>query len=798
MWTTHLKIVLRAILRHKGYAFINILGLALGLTCAVLMLLFVTFELSYDRYHANAERIFRVVYESQREGRTRASAYLPSPLPIKEAFAEIEETARLFTYSWMEQALVAYGDKSFFEDHFFLADPSIFTIFSFDVVRGDLRKAIEDPNSLVISQSAAVKFFGSDDPMGRILSVQNLRQSRLRVTAVIRDMPKNSHFQCDFIAPFSAGEDLFWDGFEERNSSHTYLLLRPGASPAALEVKFGAFLEKHIGEESRSARLALQALPTIHLHSHLNGEIEPPGDFGTVLLLASLAIIVLAVAAINFVNLATARSINRAREVGLKKVVGADRSSLVRQFMAEAVLFSFLALPAAIALVQVMLPAFNAILEADLSFDFAGNGRLYAGAVLMTFLLGVVSGIYPALIVSRFMPIAVLRGRFHLGGRGALLRRALVVFQNSATVILLIGAMVVFNQMRYIRDKDLGFDREPIVIIPVKDYESVRSYDLVRTAFEENSAVRSVTASQGIPSEFRSAHAVWFEGLPAGEDIEIAASTVDFGFLETYGIPLAEGRDFSRDFGTDEKQAYLINESAARAFGWAEPLGRKIQFSNRGLMRPEYEMGEVVGIVRDFHFRSLHEEIRPLVLKIHKERITHIAVRIAPGRTLLALDHLNSRWKNILPGRPLEFSFFDANVERLYRKDRKTGRVFAYAMALSIMIAALGVFGLASFSAAQRTKEVGIRKMLGASVRNIVWLLSKDFARLVILANALAWPLAYYFMNRWIRGFAYRAELPLWIFVFAAAFSFLVAFAAVGGRAVKTALANPVVSLRHE
>jgi len=798
MFRTQLKIALRTIRKHKGYAFINIAGLTLGLTCALLMLLFITFELSYDRYNANAGRVFRVTSEWTGE-RAQRSALFSSPVRLEAEFPEVQASARLFTYSWKEKALVSFGDRASFEDRFFLADPAIFDILSFDFLRGDPATALAGPGDVVISRSAAARYFGGENPVGRALTVRNLGQADLRVTAVVEDMPRNSHFHADFLASFKAGEVLFWQGFESRNSSYTYLLLRKGAPAAALERKLAGFPAERMGEAAGGRlSLHLQPLTAIHLRSRLSGEIEANGDVRMVWLFAALAGIILVIAGINFVNLATARSISRAREVGLLKVVGARRGALIRQFMAEAVLFAAIALPIAFALAQVFLPAFNSLLVTDLGFAFHGDVVLYAGMVALTLLLGLASGVYPAFIVSGHVPIEVLSGRFEQGLKGARVRKSLVVLQYAASVVLMIGAVVVFTQMRYIRSRNLGFDKAQVVVIPVKDAETMAGYELLKTAFLRHPEVLSVAGSWGVPSRLRSRHLVRYEGAPGGEEVEVPACFVDFDFLETYRIGLAGGRDFSAAHGTDERQAYLVNEAAARMFGWTEPVGKTIQFSNSGLMRAEFEPGKVVGVVKDFHFRSLREKIEPLVIKIRKVDFTDIAVRLGPGAVRSGLDALAAEWRSVLPGRPFDFSFLDGDIDRLYRADRRLGRVFGYSTVLSILIAGLGLFGLASLSAARRTREVGIRKVLGASACNLTLLLSREFARLVLLGNLIAWPLAYLVMRRWLDGYAYRTGLSPWVFAFASGVSFLVALGAVSLQAVRSSLANPARSLRHE
>ncbi len=797
MFRAHLKLVLRTMAKHRGYTLISIAGLALALTCAFLMLLFITFETSYDRYHENATRVYRVT-SAWSGARAGESAAVSGDLPLDRQFPEVEKTARLFTYSWKEKALVAGNERSFFEERFFLADPSIFDIFSFDFVRGDSKTALAGTSGLVISESMAAKYFGREDPLGKILAVKNLGQADMKVTGVIKDMPRNSHVRCDFIAPFAAGDTLFWPDFAKRNSSYVYLLLARGATPVGLESKFPSFLAGHLGDNSRNVSLRLQPLTSIHLHSHFSDEIEPNGDLGTVRLFGLLAFIVLAVAVINFVNLTTARSIGRAREIGLKKVSGAGRGALIRQFLAEAVLFALLALPVALALAQALLPLFNGALDASLTMNFKGNGRLFAGAALLTVLTGLLAGLFPAFVLSGFRPVEVLKGKFSLGSRGAFVRRFLVVIQYAASIVLMTGAAVVATQLRFIQSKDLGFDRDQVVILPIKDAETMAGYDTLKTAFLRSPAVLGVSGSWGVPSRIRGGHAVQREGAPAGEEVLVPVCFVDFDFLSTYKMELRSGRDFSREFGSDDKRAYIINETAARSFGWAEPLGKKIQLSNRDLMRAEFEPGEVIGVVRDFHFRSLHERIDPLVLKIRKTEFTHVAARLSPGQVRTGLDFLAASWKQLFPGRPFEFSFLDEDIDRLYREDRRTGRVFGYATAFSILIAGLGLFGLASFSTAQRTREIGIRKVLGASAESIVVLLSREFAALVLAANVLAAPVAYVLMTRWLQSFAYRTGPGAWTFILAAGLSFLLALATVSTKAMRSALSNPVDSLRYE
>lgn len=801
MVSNYIKIAFRNIVRHRGYSFITIMGLALGMACALVIFLYTAYELGYDRNPANSDRIYRVTGEYRgRDGLTESASIKAYP-PMQSTLPEVESTVRIFSYSWKEKTLVSAGDRQFYEEKFLLADPSIFEMFSISLLKGDRASALGDNTGIAISQSMARKYFGGEDPLGKVLSVKNLSPADFVVTNVFGDLPANSHFHCDFIAPLSSGRTLFWEGFLERNNFYTYILLRKGASPGELERKFPAYLDGTADGDhpsSRSYSLRLQPLVDIHLTSHCADEIEPTSDVRYLYLLSVIALIILVSACVNFVNLTTARSERRAKEVGLRKVLGAYRVQLIRQFLAESFLLAFVSLPPALVLAGLILPAFNVIMNSDLRFGLISAPLLAAGALVVTLFCGLVSGSYPAFLLSAIEPARILKGGQPSRPGRSLTRSSLVIVQCGISLVLIVGTLVVYRQMRYVAEENPGFRRDQLVIIYLKDTETVQGYPLLKTALGGNPDVLGITASAYLPSDIRRTQGALYEGSSDPEGKEVFWNAVDYDFLQTFGIGLAEGRNFSEDFPSDGKYAYIVNETAVKAFGWKNPLGRRFGLSNSGLMRPVFEMGEIIGVVKDFHFQSLHTKIEPLVLKILNDDIRYVTLRIRGGRTAEALGAIGSEWKRIYPGRPFEYFFFDETMDKMYRAELRTGAVFLYASLLSVIIAGLGLYGLASFSVASRTKEIGIRKTIGASAGDIVVLVMKDYGVLFLIANVLSWPVAYLLMSRWLEGFAYRITLGPGVLLLASALSLLVLLTSVGSQSLRAARANPVESLRYE
>lgn len=798
MMAGNLKAAFRNLRRHRSYGLINVLGLAVGMGCALVIFLNVAYEAGYDRWIPDAGRVDRVTMEFRRGDRGGHSAYA-QPLPgFQDEFPEIADIARIFTYSWKEKTLIRSGESVFYEDRVFLADPSVLKIFGVPMIKGDSRAPLDDPGSIIISAKAAGKYFGTGDPVGKVLSIKNLTPADFVVSGVFRDFPENSHLHPEFIIPLLAGSKLFWKDFLERNSFYTYVRLRPGTKAAIVEAGFPAYLGRTKGPEAAFYSLHLQPVTDIHLHSQLSGEIEANGDIKSVALFAVLSLIILASACVNFISLATARAETRAREVGLRKTVGARQSQLIRQFLSESFVLAVLALPPAFLFAELALPLLNRITDARLSFGSVNPLLLAAGTAGILFLVGFASGTYPAFVLSSFKPAGALKAGITSGKRRPAARSILVVAQSAASVILIVGTLVVAFQMRFIRNKPLGFDREHIVILPMKDWESLQGYPALKNALSRNPEILGVTASENLPSAVTRRQAAWHEGKTEADEFPILWDAVDYGFLETYGMTLAAGRGFSRDFVTDEKQAYIINETAAKSFGWADPVGKAFSLSNKDLARPMFEKGRIIGVVRDFHSQSLHKPIEPLVMSIQKDSYRFAAVRIRGGRVRELLAALSGEWKRVYPGRPLEYFFFDENVAAMYGSERRTGRMFGGAALLCVLVAGLGLYGLASFSAARRTKEVGIRKTLGATSGEIVRLLARDFGALFLLANAVAWPISYVLMKRWLEGFAYRIGFGLPIFLLAALFGLILLAVSVGSQAWRASRTDPAKALRYE
>ncbi len=668
MLGNYLKVAWRHIIRHKGYSLINIFGLAVGLACAILILMVIRFEMSFDRFHAQAGRIFRFTTTYQDGSRVRHSPDLRAPLAnvLKQEFPEIAQAARLFTYSYMENILLSNGRKNFYETRFFLADPSVFAVFSFPFLKGDPAAVFSAVDSVVITEETAHRYFGNEDPLGKIISVKFPATLDLKITGVLRNVPANSHFHFDFLAPLRLGENLYWKNFEERTQFYTYILLKPHVSAVALTRKMSAFVQTYGGPQFHGVSLSLQPLTRIHLYSNLTDEIEVNGDIQTVYFLLSLAFFILLIACINFVNLSSARSALRAKEVCLRKVVGAARSQLLGQFLSEAVLFSLLAFPCALILVELLLPAFNRLLGKSFGLTLFENAGFLAAMFGIALVAGFLSGIYPALILSGFQPERILKSG-KKEKRRSLLRNLLVVFQYAVAVVFIIGTLVVIKQMHFVKTQRLGYEKENIVVIPVQDEEAKEKYDLVKAEFLKGAGVERVAGSEFLPLDIQRKQLVWWEGAVPDEDLFMNWNGVDFDFLETYGIGMAAGRSFYPDHPSDTRTAYVINETAARQLGWKNPVGKIFNLSNKDLMHAEFEKGVIIGMVRDFYFHSLRQRIEPLALKIYKGLFRFISVKIRPGRQTETIAFLKSAWERVNPFRPFDYFFFRDRFDSQYR-----------------------------------------------------------------------------------------------------------------------------------
>ncbi len=797
MIKNYLTTSLRNLRKYKGFSFINLIGLAIGMACCILILLYVRDELSYDRYHANAERIYRVTREWFNDDGT-SSLHLGHVAPpitplLLNDFPDIEEAVRIQSPGRM---LCSHEDRHFMEEGIIFAEENIFSVFSFELLVGDPRTVLRDPFTLVISEKAAQKYFGDKDPLGQTLKLENRIDGK--VTGIVRAAPPNSHFHFEIIVSLASLKQMYGPReFENWSSNNyaSYLLMPPDYDIGLLKAQVPAFLDRHKGEDyHRSNTLHFQRLTDIHLTSHLDSEIEPNSNIVYIYIFSAIALFVLLIACINFMNLSTARSSIRSREVGMRKVVGARRSDLIRQFLSESLLLAFFALVLAVILVAIVLPAFGRFVERDLGFGLLQNPELLLGLLLIAVIVGIVAGSYPAFILSSFRPVQVLKGTRGPAGRGgSLFRTTLVVSQFAISIILIISVAVVFQQLRYSRSKGLGFNREQVVVLPTSNLIRQR-FDSLRTQLQAHPGIVSVAAARRVPSGrlLDSSGARVISGDSADPvNFRIAFVRVSHDFIPTFQMEMTSGRNFSREFPTDLKEAFILNEAAVKGLGWTaeDALGRSIGYGPR--------TGKIIGVVRDFHFESLHQEIAPIVFYLQPD-YRHVIVRIRPEDIPTTMGFLKERWTELRPNYPFDYFFIDENFDSLYRTEEKLGQVFGVFSLLAIFIACLGLFGLASFTAERRIKEIGIRKVLGAPVGNIVFLLSRDFTKWVLAANLIAWPIAYYAMHTWLQNFAYRTGIPVILFLLAGAIAFCIALLTVSFQTIRAALGDPADALRYE
>ena len=798
MLKNYLKVALRNLRKHKGYTVINVLGLSIGMTCCVLISLYVADELSFDRFHANADQIYRLRverYSSGGESELTSTASAPMAPAILQDHPQVEQAVRISQRTY----LVEQADRRFYEEDFFWVDSSFFDVFSFDLVQGDPETALTAPFSVVLTESMVTKYFGQEDPMGQILTIE---ERDLRVTGVVEDAPEQSHFDFDFLGSFTTLEAFRESSSSEWNwwnlSFHTYLLLAEGTSVEALQEQLRELPSRYIGnQESGSGYrqfLYLQPLSEIHLYSHYRYELKPNSYAAYVYVFSAIALFILVLACINFMNLATARSAQRAQEVGMRKVLGARKGQMVKQFLGESVFLSLLALMLALVLIQVALPMFNQLAAKDLSFHYVRQASLVLGLVGFAVMVGLVAGSYPALVLSSFRPIDVFKGQFRSGASGALLRQGLVVFQFAVSVGLIVGALIVFQQLNFMQNKNLGFEKEQVLVLNVRNNETViEGYRAFKAELKNLPAVVQTTFSSSIPgrNQFMSVISRNQGMNEEGQTMNILA--VDYDFAETYGLEMATGRTFSEEFPSDTS-AFLINEAALKALGWQKPD----EALNQELTRQFSDTREIVGVVKDFHFQSLQHAIDPIVFQIRQSWFNYVSVRISTEDVPQTVAAIQGVWETFSPGRPLEYFFLDDDYDRQYRSEQRISKIVTTFTILALFIACLGLFGLAAFTAEQRTKEIGVRKVLGASVGGIVVLLSKDFVKLVALAFVLAAPVAYFVMGRWLEDFAYRIEISWPIFLMAGLAAFVVALVTVSYQSIRAAMTDPVESLRYE
>ncbi len=803
MIKSYLKTTVRNLLKNKIFSFVNISGLAIGVACFILIGMFVADELTYDTFNTNADRIFRVNAHYKIGDNRFNLANSPVPLAgvLSSEYPEIEKTVRILKAA---NIYVKKDEEYIKEDKFFYADSSMFDIFTINFLRGNPRTALMQPNTVVITTKMAEKYYTSDNPIGKRLTLSN-GQDYL-ITGLVEPVPGNSHFEFDFIASYCTlpeNKETNWFG----SFAHTYVLTRPGVTAKQLNDKIYSVTEKHTGPIIQAAfglsykeflargndfSFVFVPLKEIHLYSNVFNEFKDTGNISTVYLFSAVAIFILIIACINFINLSTAKSTKRANEIGVRKALGSKKSQLMQQFLTESVVLCFIAILLAVMIVEYTLPWFNELTDKHMSF---GIGNLYAipALLIFTILLGIAAGLYPALLLSSFKPVSVLKSKAAGSKTGGLLRKGLVVFQFATSIILFIGTFVIYNQMQYIRNKNLGFNKDQVLVIKNISDLGKQQFAFANTV-RGNSNVAEASLSQGLPDHDLSANIFRKEG-PSAENETLILIPVDYDFLNTYKMKMKEGRFFSRDITTDSS-AIILNEAAVRKLNFTDPLNSRLLHNLDGAKTAGFN---VIGVVKDFHLQPVKDEIRPAAFVLLNEpEADYLSVKISPRNISESIKYLSAEWKKFGQAKPMEYAFFDEYFAEAYKSEIQSEKVFSIFAMLAIFIACLGLFGLAAFTAEQRTKEIGIRKVLGASITNIITMLSKEFLILVAIANLAAWPAAYFIMKNWLSDFAYKTELGADIFLLAGIAVLAIALLTVLYQAIKSAVANPVKSLKYE
>jgi len=788
MFKNYITIAFRSLKRHKIYSVITVSGLALGISAFLLISVWVLHELSFDRFHENAASIFRVSEKRHFPDQIRHNFRTPGPLSeqLKEHFPEIRKSVRV---AMTGERVLNYENKIFYEESILTVDPEFFVMFSFPFIEGDRRTALDNPNAMVIAEQIARKYFGRENPIGKILTMDN--KIDFTVTGLIKDVPANSHLQFDMVVPFDVVENLGWvtDAWDF-SMALTYIQLEESVDYREFERKISGLVKNY--DEDTNIELFLKPLTKIYLYSSYDNP-DGKGRIQYVYMFSLLGVLILIVACINFMNLATARSEDRSREIGMRKVIGAGKAHIIRQFLVEAIFIAFVSLLLAPLLIQLALPGFNKITNETFALSDFLSASMILAVFGVTLITGIVSGSYPALFLSSFEPVKVLKKSTTSGRKGSYLRKGLVLVQMSISLILLIASVVIYSQIDYLKNKDLGLSKEHVVTIPlgIANEENSRIYKRFKNEIKQTSQIENVTAAFTHPTYFGTqAKDVVFESRKLDEEMPINVTSVDFDFIETLKIEVLQGRSFSEEYGT-EKGSLIINERLETILGAESALNKTLDIGGK------YK-GNIIGVVKDFHLESAsNAAIGPLILFLNP-RINYIFVRIRPDDIASALERMEQVWLKIAPHLPFTYNFLDEEFDRLYTDVENLGAILKYFTVIAGFIACLGLFALSSFAAEKRTKEIGIRKVLGSSVGNILFLLNKDFLRLILMANVLAWPVSWILMSLWLRNFPYRVSLSWSTFVLSSLLTFFVTLITVSFQTVKASLSSPADSLRYE
>jgi len=781
MFKNYLLIVTRLIKKNKLFSFINIFGLAIGLATCLLILLWINDELSFDRFHQNVDHLYKVVC-SDLLANDKYAVTTPALAPaLEQEFPEIVAATRYYEPG---NLVVKYGDKKSLEDDVAFVDPQFLTIFSFSLIKGNPQTALSSPKSTVLTESQAQKYFGAEDPIGKTLTFAG--RFDFKVTGLIEDTPLNSHLRFDMLVPVEFLEEFGWDLEQwDRFFIDTYVQLYPESSMIEKD-RLSAYLHSKV-EDSDNLELILFPVKDIHLHSSGIGAMGRTGDIRNVYLFSIISIFVLLIACINFMNLSTTQSGKRIKEIGMRKVVGASRKDIIKQFYGESILITLVALVLAFILIELLLPVFNGLSGKELQLDFSGNYGFFLVVLGIVFAAGFISGSYPALLLSSFKPVEMFRGKWASGSNfQSFARKFLVVAQFSISIVLIIGTAIVYAQMDFLRHRKLGFEYEHIVSMELTQ-NLQQKYDVMKTDLLDLSYVSHVTSASKRP--FTHISSTDWHSPDNTRYARLAFTDVGYDYLETFGLELAEGRFFSKEYSLDENN-YILNETAVLQMGFANPLSQEIEVFD--------EKGPVIGVVKDYHYESLHSPVGPLVLRFAEEGQTYLYAKIQPTNLKDALKDFEGIWNRLELNYPFNYRFFDADFDGMYRTENSFKKILGYFAIFAVFISCLGLFGLACYLTEQRTKEIGIRKVLGASIPRLVLMFSKEFAKWVIVANIIAWPVAYFAMSQWLQGFAYRTGIQIWIFLLSSFLALLIALGTVTVHTAKAALTNPAESLKYE
>lgn len=799
----YFKIAVRNLFKRSLYSILNISGLAIGIASFIIISLYIVDELSYDRYHSKSSRIYRIGQISDFGGVGENSASLPFPAGftlMNDNPDLIESVTRVFNFQ-TPRTFIEYDDKKFIEKGFFFADSSFFTVFDYNFIKGNAENALYEDFSVVITESIAEKYFGDKDPMGEIIKFEE--NFPLKITGIIEDVPTQSHFSFDFIGSMRSVKQIYGGNLPRTwvwNPCWTYIVLAENVKPEQLVGRFDDFIQKYFFDAEKDAiTLHLQPLTDIHLKSSLDYEIEPNNNIAYIYILSAIAIFILIIACINFMNLATATSTARAREIGMKKVVGAYRTQLVSQFIGESLIITFISAIIALIIVEISIPVFNNFTDKEISLNLLLNPTYLISLIALLIIIGFISGIYPAFYLSAFKPIFVLKGYTKLSSGSGLARKILVVAQFAISIALIIGTLIIFKQINYLKTAQLGFNKENIIVVPVDRTPIVAQYKTFKNELLQNSQIISVTAMDYIFGTAYNTHEFRPEGFPENKWQFYPALVIKHDFVKTFGLKIIAGRDYSEKNKTDPVKGMLINKAMVEHLGWDDPenaIGKRF----RSLEGEE----KVIGVIDDFNATSLHKPGGPFVLNIKEAPgsiawfLNFAAIRVKPGDHKETIKFIENKWNEFVKNRPFKYSFLDSELNILYKNEKNLSTLSLIFTILIIFIAILGLFGLASYMAEKRTKEVGIRKVLGANSFNIIKVLSSEYIKLLLIANVVAWPVAYFIITYWLDHFAYRTAISWYIFILSGFFAMVLALSITSIKAYWASRRDPVDTLKYE